>query len=79
MSWNLLEKPLTEETIGAWAKILDDVAKVAIIALPTVLYGNFSVLFKILNISVLLFIIYAILWLAKFTRNQKDRVILKEK
>lgn len=37
-SFNLLKRPTEPETLDAWAKILEDIAKVAILALPVIIY-----------------------------------------
>ncbi|MBE2897734.1 hypothetical protein HPC37_02510 [Pasteurellaceae bacterium 20609_3] len=46
---NLLKKPIEQETLDDWAKLSVDVAKVAIMAVPVILYGNDPVYLKLIN------------------------------
>ena len=50
---NLLKRPIEVET--AWAKMLEDMAKVAILAIPVVVFGQNSSNFKIAG-SIALFL-----------------------
>lgn len=67
-SWKLWSKPLPKHVINSWVSILDDVVKVGIVALPAVLYGDYSWEFKLFNVVVLSSIIYGILLLNKSMR-----------
>ncbi|OOR99263.1 hypothetical protein B0187_05765 [Haemophilus paracuniculus] len=73
--WNLLSLPNTIETIEAWAKILEDIAKVAVLAIPVVLYGDKTLLVKCGNSFLLLCVVYACLIIAKLLRNNKTQFI----
>lgn len=58
---NLFKLPIEESSLEAWSKLSDDVAKVAILAMPVILYGEQSLFLKGLNISFLLIIAYVCL------------------
>ena len=58
---NLFKLPIEKSSLEAWSKLSDDVAKVAILAMPVILYGEQSLFLKGLNISFLLIIAYACL------------------
>lgn len=45
--FNLLKRPIEVETLEAWAKLLEDMAKVALFALPVVVLGENSHIFKV--------------------------------
>ena len=58
---NLFKLPIEKSSLEAWSKLSDDVAKVAILAMPVRLYGEQPLFLKGLNISFLLIIAYACL------------------
>lgn len=58
---NLFKLPIEKSSLEAWSKLSDDVAKVAILAMPVILYGEQSLFLKGLNISFLLIIAYVCL------------------
>ncbi|MDP8170109.1 hypothetical protein QJU96_02250 [Pasteurella skyensis] len=71
MKINLFSRPISEDTIEAWAKILEDLAKIAFIAMPAVLYGEYTFIFKGANIVLLILMSYLFLVGAKVLRNNK--------
>lgn len=68
---NLLKRPIEAETLDAWAKILEDIAKVALLALPVVIFGQNGAFFKIASSVALLFIAYFALIGGKQIRKHK--------
>ena len=46
---NLSKKPIEKETLDDWAKLSVDVAKVAILAIPVILYGKDPIYLKCIN------------------------------
>lgn len=71
--WNLLKRPIEPETIDAWAKWLEDIAKVAIVAVPVVILGQCHSYIKFINSSLLLISCYVALVVARQLRKNKDR------
>lgn len=71
---NLFKLPIEKSSLEAWSKLSDDVAKVAILAMPVILYGEQSLFLKGLNISFLLIIAYACL-----VMGRKFRQLVEEK
>ncbi|MBR0572678.1 MULTISPECIES: hypothetical protein [Pasteurellaceae] len=68
--WNLFKKPIEKSSFEAWSKMSDDIAKVAILAIPVIIFGKYTIGFKILN-SILLFIaIYLFLIGGRLFRNK---------
>ena len=74
--WNLFCFPTKKETIEAWAKMLEDFAKVSIIALPVVFFGKESLIFKAFGIGGLILIAYCSLIIAKYTREKMSELII---
>ncbi|BBE95117.1 hypothetical protein [Haemophilus influenzae] len=68
---NLLKRPIEVETLEAWAKILEDMAKVAILAVPVVAFGQNNTYFKIASSVALLFMAYFALLGGKLIRKHK--------
>ncbi|MCW9733851.1 hypothetical protein L5B97_10340 [Avibacterium sp. 20-15] len=68
---NLFKRPIEIETVEAWAKLLEDIAKVAILAVPMIIFGQNGVLFKIASSFTLMFVSYATLVLGKQLRKHK--------
>lgn len=76
--WNLFCFPTKKETIEAWAKMLEDFAKVSIIALLVVFFGKEGLIFKAFGIGGLILIAYCSLIIAKYTREKMSELIFKE-
>lgn len=71
MKYNLFKRPIENETIDAWSKIADDIAKVAILAIPVMLYGNETLGIKIINTLLLSFAAYSALLISRHLRRSK--------
>ncbi|MCF7521559.1 hypothetical protein L4G92_05795 [Neisseria sp. ZJ106] len=74
--YNLFKRPIENASLEAWAKLADDVAKVAILAIPVVLYGTDPFPLKFFNSLLLLTGIYTCLLggrLFRQTLQRKDR------
>lgn len=69
---NLFKRPIEVETLEAWAKMVEDIAKVAILAVPVIIFGQNGILFKILSSLTLMFVIYATLVAGKLLRKHKS-------
>lgn len=69
--FNLLKRPIETETLDAWAKILEDIAKVALLALPVVIFGQNGFSFKVASSIALLLISYFALIGGKQIRKHK--------
>lgn len=67
--------PIPKDTMEAWAKILEDLAKIAIIAMPALFYGEYTFLFKGINLVLLAFATYYSLVYAKLLRSNKMKFI----
>lgn len=50
---NIFKKPYEKGTWEAWAKMCDDIAKVAFLAIPVMIYGSDPMVLKMLNIALL--------------------------
>lgn len=70
--WNIFKKPIEPETIDAWAKIADDIAKVALLAIPVMLYGNETLPLKLVNSALLLAGAYFALFTSRHLRKSKQ-------
>ncbi|STZ77380.1 hypothetical protein [Bergeriella denitrificans] len=70
---NLFKKPIIKSDFEAWAKMADDIAKVAILGVPVVLYGKDPISIKLLNTFLLLTSIYFFLIGGRLFRNQAER------
>ena len=46
---NLFKLPIEKSSLEAWSKLSDDVAKVAILAMPVILYGETVFLLKVIK------------------------------
>lgn len=66
---NLFKLPIEKSSLEAWSKLSDDVAKVAILAMPVILYGEQALFLKGLNISFLLVIAYVCLVMGRKFRQ----------
>ncbi|AWW34559.1 hypothetical protein CT138_06680 [Mannheimia varigena] len=69
---SIFKTPVEKETLDDWAKISVDVAKVAILAVPVVIYGNEAIILKIFNLIFLALTIYSSLTVAR-----KLRILIK--
>lgn len=56
--FNIFKKPFEKGTLEAWAKIFDDIAKVAFLAIPVMIYGKDAIGLKLFNIGILVIGIY---------------------
>lgn len=70
--FNLFKQPIEKETLDDWAKIATDVAKVAILAIPVILYGNDAAYLKLINACLLGFTAYSGLTASRFFRKLKQ-------
>lgn len=68
--FNVFGSPFETSTLEAWAKMADDIAKVAILALPVMLYGNDPNSLKILNSFLLIVGVYSGLFIGRYLRRQ---------
>lgn len=71
MWFNLLKPPFETDTLNAWAHLVEDLAKVALIALPMVLYGDSPTALKVINTALLVFISDSSLLLSRRIRQYR--------
>ena len=69
---NLFRKPIEKSSFESWAKISDDIAKVAILAIPVMLYGTENILVKLLNTALLAIAIYLFLVGGRLFRSKSE-------
>lgn len=69
----LFKPPFEVSTLEAWSKMSDDIAKVAILAIPVMLYSNYTLGFRIFNIIMLIVIILTFLTMGRFLRQEVAR------
>ncbi|MBN6710494.1 hypothetical protein JFL47_04485 [Haemophilus haemoglobinophilus] len=67
----LIEQPIISDTQEAWAKLLEDIAKISIVSFPIVAYSEHTLFFKIVNLILLILISYYGLVVAKKLRENK--------
>ncbi|WP_425271880.1 hypothetical protein [Rodentibacter myodis] len=72
MMWDLFKRPINKDSLESWVKILDDIAKVAILAMPVIVYGEKSILFKITNVILLVVTTYLLLFISNVLRKNKQ-------
>ncbi|NBH75913.1 hypothetical protein [Rodentibacter pneumotropicus] len=72
--FNLFRSPIEKSSLSAWSKLTDDIAKVAILAMPVILYGGNSLAFKGANIAFLLIIAYIFLVMGRFFRQLSEKI-----
>lgn len=72
--WNITKRPFEKETLDDWAKLSVDVAKVAILAIPVILYGKDPIIIKILNTVLLGVGVYAGLFAGRKFRKMKEEM-----
>ncbi|WP_439242259.1 hypothetical protein [Lonepinella sp. BR2474] len=71
---NLFKLPIEKETLESWIKIIEDIAKVAILALPVVIFGQGDSIFKVSSSIGLVVIIYFLLLAGRYIRQYKFRL-----
>ncbi|WP_439243525.1 hypothetical protein [Lonepinella sp. BR2474] len=71
---NLFKLPLETDTLEAWVKIIEDIAKVAILALPVVIFGQGGMVFKISSCIGLAMLTYLLLLAGRLLRQYKLRL-----
>ncbi|OOH86461.1 hypothetical protein BMT54_10740 [Pasteurellaceae bacterium 15-036681] len=74
----LFRFPTKKETIDAWAKMLEDFTKVAVLAMPVVFFGKENTGFKSFAIIALIIFAYCGLLFAKYFRENINRFITQE-
>ncbi|MGQ9445000.1 hypothetical protein ACTHGP_06210 [[Pasteurella] aerogenes] len=67
--FRLFKPPFEISTLEAWSKMSDDIAKVAILAIPVMLYSNYSLDFRIFNIALLSIVALAFLTVSRYFRQ----------
>ncbi|MDH2925840.1 hypothetical protein FW755_05155 [Lonepinella koalarum] len=70
---NLFKVPIEQDTLDAWAKMAEDIAKVAILALPVVVLGQGEASLKVWSSVALLVVIYSFLLGGRLFRQNKSR------
>lgn len=71
--WNLAKPPIDNETLDEWTRLSTDIAKVAILAIPVMLYSDSSVAMKLFNFIFLAFGAYFSLYLGRLFKRMKTR------
>lgn len=69
--FNLFKKPYEKETLDALAKVSDDIGKVAILAIPVMLFGDNPVIIKATNSILLLIGTYSAFIVGRTIRRHK--------
>lgn len=69
---NLFRSPIEKETLEDWGKLCLDIAKVAILAIPVMIYGKDPVTLKLFNISLLAFFAYISLLISRALRQKQN-------
>lgn len=72
--WNVTKRPFEKETLDDWAKLSVDVAKVAILAIPVILYGRDPVTIKLINTILLGIGVYGGLFAGRKFRKMKEEM-----
>lgn len=70
--FGLFQYPLHSDSLESWAKNLDDIAKVAILALPVILYSDKGMDYRLFNSVVLFDCCCICLYMADYIRKYKD-------
>ncbi|MGR6981959.1 hypothetical protein ACUHGC_11470 [Testudinibacter sp. P27/CKL/0425] len=71
---NVLKRPIGKTTLDGWATMADDIAKVAILAIPIILYENNPLPIKA-GISVFLITsVYTFLFVGKAIKNSLNKM-----
>lgn len=55
---NIFDQPVEKETLEEWAKMMLDIAKVAILAIPAIIYKENSLAMKVFSGTALIFVSY---------------------
>lgn len=71
---NLFKRPFEKDTLEDWGKLSIDIAKVAILAMPVVLYGESAIPIKIANVLFLTGGAYCSLIIGRKFRAMKEGV-----
>lgn len=69
---NLISRPIHSDTLDAWAKWLEDIAKVAVVAVPVIVFGQYSIIFKLFNSLALIIAAYFCMLGGKLIRQHKS-------
>ncbi|MCI5764284.1 MAG: hypothetical protein SPH84_01240 [Actinobacillus porcinus] len=67
--FRLFKPPFEISTLEAWSKLSDDIAKVAILAIPVMLYSNYGLGFRMFNIALLSVVTLAFLTIGRHFRQ----------
>lgn len=73
--FNIFKKPFNRESLDSLCKILDDISKIELLAIPVVLYSPNGLFYKLFNSFVLLFSMYICLFMADFIRKNKGNLM----
>lgn len=68
---NLFKRPIEPEIKEDWSKLTLDIVKVALLAIPVVVYGNSPLWVKLLNVSLLLVATYSSLLISRNLKPKK--------
>lgn len=71
---NLFKRPIEKSSLESWSKITDDIAKVAILAIPVMLYGKDPIYLKAINSILLLIGAYACLLGGRLFRKKSEEI-----
>ncbi|MDO4697840.1 MAG: hypothetical protein Q4A60_04095 [Pasteurellaceae bacterium] len=69
--FNPFKQPFDNETLESWSKNLDDIAKIALVAMPVLIYGQYGLLFKFINFALLCITILSSLGVSRHLRSLK--------
>lgn len=69
---NPFKRPIRKETLDAWAKIFEDGTKLAIFAIPVVLYGKEQLADKLFLMVSLIVGIYISIVISRLIREYSD-------
>lgn len=70
---NLFKRPIELATLESWSKFCDDVGKVAFIAIPPMIYSDYGLGFKSMNVFLLFCGSYIFLLLGRNIRQFIDK------
>lgn len=68
----LFKRPFHKESLDSWSKNLDDIARVAILAVPVVIYSNDAIVYKVFNIIFLAVFAFCSVSCADFIRKKRE-------
>lgn len=68
---NIFRRPINKDILDDWAKLTLDCAKVAVLAIPVLLYGNETFLNKVIYSIVLALLSYFLLFISRMCRDIK--------